>query len=200
MSVDYAAWLESARAELFRLQCQKDALLQQRATLDAQEQEVNAKIDAMAQTMSALAPLVPEANVVSSLSGFLSSIGKTMVEMTMRERIRAILHANAAHEFSAVEIRNELERLNFSLESYSNALSTIYTVLRRLVMAEEAWERTRSDGKKFQARFPAGVPIPSLPLLTGSFQKVTPVQESPRQRLSRNAARRVLEAKKEESS
>jgi hypothetical protein len=196
MSVDYAEWLESAKGELVRLQCRKDALQQERANLDAQERDINAKIDAMAQTMSALAPLVPEANANLSLAGYLSSIGKTMVEMSMRERIRAILHANAEREFSAVQIRNELELLNFGLESYSNALSTIYTVLRRLVAAGQAWERASPEGRKFQAKLPGGIPIPSLPLLTAGFQEA--VAQSPKESVAESLARQMLNAKNEE--
>jgi hypothetical protein len=166
MTVDYKSWLDAAKNELFRLQDEKNGIRNERATLDSREREVDKKIDAMAQTVSALASLVPDAPPEPSLLGFLSVLGKTIVDVGMKGRILAILQTSATQRFSAVEIRAELEAGGFYLGDYSNALSTIYTTLKRLVDAGEITEVQSADGKKFKAQALLNVsPLPAMPTM-----------------------------------
>ncbi|HLM97786.1 MAG TPA: hypothetical protein VK335_00795 [Bryobacteraceae bacterium] len=182
MAVDYSSWLEAAKGELLRLQGEKNRIRNERAALDFSERDVDKRIDAMAQTVSALASLVPEAAPEPTLMGILSAIGKTLVDVGIKGRILAILQANAPKQFSAVEIRAELEAGGFYLGDYSNALSTIYTTLKRMVDTGEISEKQVAEGKKFHAQsLLTPGPLPAM-LATLDMPRLPPPQYGRRQR------------------
>src|ERR1039457_912908 len=135
MAIDYRAWLEGAKAELAELQGQKNHIQAQQAELRRREQEIDARINGMAQTVSGLASLVPEESMEPSWSSFLAVIGKTMVDVGLTTRIRAILQAAGGSPtgLSASEIRTELQRAGFYAVDSGNLLSNVYTILGRLV-------------------------------------------------------------------
>jgi hypothetical protein len=150
MSVDYKVWLEGAKAELYELQRQKEALQAHQADLTRQEQEIDKRIQGMAQTVSGLASLVPEEPPEMSVLGVLAAVGKVLVDVGLTGRIRAILQAVAPRELSATEIRSELQGTGFYLGNYSNALAAIYTTLGRMAVSGEVVETPGPDGKRFK--------------------------------------------------
>jgi hypothetical protein len=151
MQYDYSSWLENARQHLTTLQQQKDQLRAQQAALALQEQEIDRQISGMAHTVSGLASLVPEPPPDFSLSSVLELIGKVIVDVGLTDRIRTVLQAHP-QGLSAVELRGALQASGFYLGDYANALSTIYTTLRRLVEAGKVEEITTPDAKRFQWR------------------------------------------------
>jgi hypothetical protein len=158
VAIDYNAWLNSAKAELAELQRRKNDLRTQQGDLRRQEQEIDRQINGMAQTVSGLASLVPEGLSEPTLLGVLELVGKTIVDVGISSRIRTILQAAASRSFSAVEIREELQRTGFYTGEYANALATIYTTLRRMVAAGEVVEHADEGGKRYQwNRFPSAL-------------------------------------------
>jgi hypothetical protein len=81
---------------------------------------LEAECAALRQTIAALAPLVGE----SSPNG-------------LTDAIRTIL-AQAEEPLSASDIRDRLASMGFDMKGYSNPLSTIHTILRRLTESDEA--------------------------------------------------------------
>jgi hypothetical protein len=134
MSIDYRSWYQNAKAELLKLQEEKAELGRALADHDRQ-------IAALIQTMNAIAPLLGEEPLESDTP-----------PPGMTDSIRGIL-AEAKEPLSAAEIRDRLAAMGFDLNSYSNPLATIHTVLKRLVESGEA-EMKEADGAKRFA--PAG--------------------------------------------
>ncbi|MGD0778768.1 MAG: hypothetical protein ABSC05_38815 [Candidatus Solibacter sp.] len=150
MAIDYRAWLEGAKAELSELQGQKSQIQAQQAELRNREQEIDARINGMAQTVSGLASLVPDESLEPSWLSLLRLIGKTMVDVGLTARIRAILQAAGERwmGLSAIEVRSELQRAGFYAVDSANLLSNVYTILGRLVKSGEAEEFQGLGGEK----------------------------------------------------
>ncbi len=89
----------------------------------------NQQIAALQQTMKAIAPLAGEQAPEPVLDADTPPGGMT-------DCIRAILE-KAVEPMTASELRERLESIGFDMESYSNPLATIHTVLRRLTEAGE---------------------------------------------------------------
>lgn len=136
MGFDYKSSFENAKAELERVQKHKLALGQELEQCDKQ-------IAALIQTMRAMAPLVGEEAPELPVSD------AEMISGGMTDCVRAILK-KAAEPLTASEIRESLEAIGFDMNSYSNPLATIHTVLRRLAESGEV-ETTHEmfDSKKF---------------------------------------------------
>jgi hypothetical protein len=125
MSVDYMAWFQNAKAELAKIK-------RETLALQAQIEEHDKQAAALTQTMKALAPLVgeqPPPDVQIATDSDTPSGGMT-------DCVRAILK-KAVEPVTASEIRESLEAIGFDMNSYSNPLATIHTVLRRLTESGE---------------------------------------------------------------
>jgi len=138
MSFDYKISYTEAKAELARVMNHKLAL-------SGQLEECDQQIAALTQTMRALAPLVgeqPPPDVQIAPDAETPPGGMT-------DCVRAILK-KAAEPLTASEIRESLEVIGFDMDSYSNPLATIHTVLRRLTESGEV-ETTHEmlSAKKF---------------------------------------------------
>lgn len=159
MALDYRAWLECAKAELSALQSRKDGIRQQMESLRLMENNIDRQINGLAQTVAGLAPLVPEEPIDFSFRSVLGLVGKAIVDVGITDRIRAILRAGTEQRFSAMEIRQELERTGWCIGDYANALATIYTTVKRLVSGGEVIEQQDADGKRYQWNSFAGALI-----------------------------------------
>jgi hypothetical protein len=133
----------------------------------SREKEIDKKIDAMAQTVSALAPLVPEPTPELTLPNVLAIVGRAIVEVGITDRIRALFRVTSARQISALEVRDELVASGFYGADYSNFLSTIHTVLRRLVLSGEIAEVSSPGGKKYQGRA-ISKPAATHPMIAGA--------------------------------
>ena len=121
MSIDYKSWYENAKAELARVQAEKAGLEQ---AIDERDRQ----IAALLQTMTAIAPLVGEEPPAAP------ALDPPVTGMT--GCIRRIL-TEAREPLTAGEVRDRREEIGFDLKSYSNALATIHTILRRLAESGE---------------------------------------------------------------
>lgn len=134
MSIDYPAWFAEAKSELQVLQ-------QHREELQRQLAETDKKMSSLAKTLSALAPLAGEEPPPSPPDP--GSGGIT-------DRIRSILR-QSGEPLSPVQIRDLLEEAGCDLNGYVNPLSTIHTVLRRLLEGREIRELPLIlDGKRYR--------------------------------------------------
>lgn len=162
------------------LQRQKDQLKEQQAELLRQEKEIDRQISGMAQTVSGLASLVPDSPPDCSLMSILGLIGKTIVEIGLTARIRTILQAADPQDLSAIEIRSELETTGLCLGDYANALSAIYTTLRRLVEARELDEIQSPSGKRFRWKHRTAAEDPRLLSAAGTESRLAPTKRRSR--------------------
>jgi DNA-binding PadR family transcriptional regulator len=151
MTVDYTSWHENAKNELKNVQEEKAGLLRAVALCDRQ-------INALTQTMNALAPLVG-AELLPAPSGLETEAGPG----GLTDTIRAIL-TEAGEPLTASEIREKLEARGFDMKSYSNPLANIHTILRRLTEAK-AVETTHEikgaapGGKRFAISLGKGLEV-----------------------------------------
>lgn len=118
----------SAKGELEHLQAAK-------TNLEEKLIEVSAKIDAMTQTVNALAPLVGETGIPSIKDPFLPPLGAGILKASgITIAVRTLLDSKAGEDFSAPVIRDQLqEHGDWDWAKYTNPLSAIHTVLKRLV-------------------------------------------------------------------
>ncbi len=122
MTVDYHAWYADAQSELKRI-------IQERLEFEREIEKRDREIAALNQTIRAIAPLIGEKPPEIQLDPELAAGGMT-------DCVRAIL-CKAVEPLTAAEIREALESLGFEMETYSNPLATIHTVLRRLTESGE---------------------------------------------------------------
>jgi len=145
MALDYRALYETTKAELEKLEVEKNELQLAIAERDKQ-------IGALIQTMNAIAPLIGETLSETSAGGMTDSIRKLMAE--------------AGHPLTAAEIRDRLEAIGFDMKSYSNPLATIHTVLRRLADSGEVetdYELASKGPKRFAITAKGGFTVEGIP-------------------------------------
>jgi hypothetical protein len=151
MAIDYTSWYENAKNELKNVQEEKAGLLRTAALCDQQ-------INALIQTMNAIAPLVG-AEPLPAPAGAETEAGPG----GLTDTIRAIL-TEAGEPLTATEIRVKLEAKGIDMKSYSNPLANIHTILRRLTEAK-AVETTHEinaaapGGKRFTIALGKGLEV-----------------------------------------
>ena len=89
--------------------------------LGRQRQEIDKRLTQLAQTIASL----------NRLCGF-----TTNVFWGMTDACRVVLR-NAGHPMTPTEVRDRLEAIGLDLSKYTNSLSAIHTVIKRLVEAQE---------------------------------------------------------------
>ncbi len=137
MSIDYTTWYQNAQAELQRVRGEKAEL---ELAVAAHDQQIAALI----QTMNAIAPLIGEEAVDLPAREEAPPAGMT-------DCIRNIL-AKAGEPLSASEVRDRLQEIGFDMQSYSNPLATVHTILRRLTESQELetyYEADAPGAKRF---------------------------------------------------
>lgn len=67
-------------------------------------------------------------------------------EFGLTEAIRMALKAHGGH-LNAQQVKTQIEKLGFNTGKYTNALASIHTVLKRLVVKGEADDTASFDGK-----------------------------------------------------
>jgi hypothetical protein len=125
MDVDYKEMFSKAKAKLETLQAQK-------ANLEELVTKVNSQIEAMTQTVNAIAPIIGE-SPVPTLKTLLPP-GTSMLQAAgITVAIKTLLDRRANEDFSAPMIRDALQEQGWSWTNYVNPLSAIHTVLKRLL-------------------------------------------------------------------
>jgi hypothetical protein len=125
----YAAQLMAFSADLTKL----DAKL---VDLDIQRDEVRKQRDQIKKVVHDL----------SVLCGIATETDLSLLGFT--DACRAVLRKNWQKEFSATELRDALSQNGYDLTAYSNPLSSIYTILRRLEESTPSQVRKVQNGLK----------------------------------------------------
>jgi hypothetical protein len=144
MALDYREVAESVKAELIELK-------ERRSSLEMEKSEIDAKVHALVKTIKALAPMIGS-DEEQKLLEFLAGLGDTSSGVGITDRIRAILRTTSAAQLSASEIKEELQLSGWDIAKYSNALSTIHTILKRLIESDEVVEVMTGDGRCFRSK------------------------------------------------
>lgn len=143
MSVNYTEFIDGVKAELIDLKGR-------RGSLELEKADVEAKMDTLSKTLTALAPMASP-DEAQTIKEFLASMGETAAPAGITDRIRAVLKSTLADQLSPAEVRDALQSRGWDLGRYANAASTIQTILKRLVEMGEAIEIPTNDGKKYRA-------------------------------------------------
>src|SRR5947209_13985453 len=112
--------LENARAEHLHLCQTRDAL-------DAQREEVNARIVQLEQTIACVSPLTSE----TPHERLESIVIKNAAELGLANAVREVLK-NSNTFMTPVYIRDTLVGSGYDLSPYSNPLASIHGVLKRM--------------------------------------------------------------------
>ncbi|HWY71127.1 MAG TPA: hypothetical protein VNX88_20850 [Terriglobales bacterium] len=137
----YKTALKEAKRELFDLAQERD--------------KINARISQVQ-------------GVITSLAGMLNDPGEALEEVAeaqailgpsgLTDAIRGILRSDPRKTWTPVEVRNLLATANFPLGEYSNALSAIHTVLKRLAKSPENVAEKVGDGYRWVGTISYGAP------------------------------------------
>jgi hypothetical protein len=141
VTLNYTELLDSAKTEL-------ESLHQLRNELDLQRAETDAKILALSKTITAIAPITGPEEEQKWLS-FLNALGATSAEVGITERIRGIFKG-ATTALATTDVRDQLQNSGWDLTKYSNALSTVHTVVKRLLDNGELGESTQDGARVYR--------------------------------------------------
>jgi hypothetical protein len=156
MSFDYQAMYEDAKAELARLQTFK-------ANHETKLVEIDSQIEAATRIANAAAAVIGEQPVASIDSDWLANADAAALHAAgISVAAKAVIDSEPDADLTAPMVRDALQTRGWNWERYSNPLSTLHTVLKRL--AESGVINRGGDGKYFSTkrRRPEGrLPKPS---------------------------------------
>ena len=139
--LDYQRMLADTKTELQSLQTAK-------ANLETQLTSVNARIDAMTKTYNAIAPLLGEQPIPGIMDTLINAGLEVLMTAGISVAVRSVLDAAPHESFTAAIMRDRLAAQGWDWGKYTNPLSTVHTVLVRLVESKAAKEGTTPEGTK----------------------------------------------------
>lgn len=128
---------------------QLNELRERRAAMEATLGDLSKEIDSLEQTTKHLGPLAGFMDIFAYEE--LGGVGIT-------DAVRYVL--DPKERFSVAEIKSRMEKRGFNFSSYSAPNSSISTILRRLVEAEEA-QVEKEGWNTFYKSLPTDEDIPS---------------------------------------
>ncbi len=129
MAFDYEEMYNGATKELEDLH---------RATANVEEllARHRAKIDALTQTVNAIAPLIGKPTIPTAQDTFFTPPLPWLLKAAgITVAVRALFDAKLDQDLSAPMVRDGLEKEGWDWTNYSNPLSTIHAVIKRLLAA-----------------------------------------------------------------
>jgi hypothetical protein len=138
--LDYKQMFGAAKDELKRLQ-------EVKANIEEDLDLVNEKIDAMSKTYNAIAPLVGERPIPTVQDRYIPPDIDALKAAGISVAVRYVLDRSPDDDFTAATVRDFLRDNGWDWSNYKNPLSTVHTVLMRLVQSEVA-KRGVKDGKR----------------------------------------------------
>jgi hypothetical protein len=142
--------IDGFRAIYDNATAQIKTLQEEREKTERHLEEISRQLEAWIQTANAAAPMVGEEQV-STPSALVNAGAEIMKEAGITATVRMILRNNQNGHFSPPAIRERIKTEGWDLEkTYTNPLSVIHTVLRRMVDSGEISEITTPDGKKYK--------------------------------------------------
>jgi hypothetical protein len=140
--MDYKVTLKAAMTRLDVLQT--EYLAAQRKLSDTTQEVIR-----LSKVAVDLGPLAGESPIFTDvISEVLSSAPQSeALEVTITDKIRQLLQAQAAAAFQPIDVRTQLEGAKFDLSKHSNAMATIHMVLKRLAEQGQVLVKPLPDGK-----------------------------------------------------
>lgn len=121
-----------------------------------QKQAIDAKIKHLANVISANAQMLRDSERDAEIESLSEMTGE---QLGFTDAIREVLNSNSGFFFNAIGVRDRLRDYGFPLESYTNPLASIHTILKRLFDKGELKRQTNS-GDVFYSAAPKGLPPP----------------------------------------
>lgn len=141
-----------------------------------------AKIDALTQTVNAIAPLIGKPPIPTEQDTFIPPLPWLLKAAGITIAVRALFDAKFDQDLSAPMVRDGLEKEGWDWANYSNPLSTIHAVIKRLLAAGAIKESTgqlippltgkvyRSAKREmFQSMPPLSPPLPAGRISVGDL-------------------------------
>jgi hypothetical protein len=123
-----------------------------RRALDAAVREYERLIAEHAELEARLSQLRHSIAALTKLCGY-----QPTVPLGLTDACRLVLR-NSSDPLTAIELRDRLVSIGVDLDTHSNPLASIHTVLRRLHEAGELVERDRHDERSSKAAYSFAVP------------------------------------------
>jgi hypothetical protein len=139
--LDYKKLFAEAKEELEKLQSAK-------INVEDHLENLIARIDAMTATYNAIAPLIGESPLPTIADAFIPSNIEALKAAGISVAARSILDRSPMVDFSAGRVRDALGEKGWDWSNYKNPLSTVHTVLVRLVASGVAREVDTITGAK----------------------------------------------------
>jgi hypothetical protein len=140
-TLDYKRMFEEAKEELETLHAEK-------SNLEGALSKIEFRIDAATKVYNAVAPMVGQPSIPTLKDAAISTNITGLKAAGISVAVRSVLDASPQKDFTSSMVRDGLGERGWDWEKYSNALSTIQTVLVRLVESGAAKETTTQEGKK----------------------------------------------------
>jgi hypothetical protein len=125
-----------------------------KANLEEKTSSVNAEIEAMTQTVNAIAPIIG-APSIPTIKDMLLPPGTDILKAAgITVAVRALFDNKFSEDLSAPMVRDMLQEQGWDWSNYVNPLSTIHTVLKRLLEAgaiKDSNSPGLSPGKKYHS-------------------------------------------------
>lgn len=140
--MDYRLMFEQVKAEIAAKRGELGACL-------AMAEELEDQIIGLQQTASGLAKTLKEPYVAED-------------ELGLTEAIRRAFKQNENKNFTALEVKDELENMGYDLSRYGNAMASIHSVLKRII-DKDIWHCGIKNGKpayKWGTRPVSKAPVP----------------------------------------
>jgi|SRR6266446_10935205 len=143
MKLDYRAMFEQVKAEIA---LRREEL----GTVLAKADELEDQIIGLQQTAAGLAKTLREQYVAED-------------ELGLTEAVRRVFKQNAPRDFSALEVRSELESMGYDLAKYGNVMASIHSVMKR-IEGKDIHGIGNRNGKPVFRQIPAAPPPPIKPV------------------------------------
>jgi hypothetical protein len=132
-----------------------------------ERQKLNREIAQLKDVIIANASMLPDAERDAELQGLSEWAGD---HVGFTDSIRNVLRKNSRYNFNAIGIRDLLQQSGFDLDTYSNPLASIHTILRRLHERGEVVKRENTGETYYQWDSSKDVNDPNNPLYTSGMR------------------------------
>jgi len=122
-----------------------DAACSELEALIEQREEIDIRISQLKQAIVALSPLGREEKPQSSLGIDIRAFNIEVQAMGITESCREALKS-VAHALTPLEVKARIVQLKPQFAQQKNLMASVHTVLKRLVVSNEAAQRTTNEG------------------------------------------------------
>jgi hypothetical protein len=107
--------------------------------------------------------LMQQSRVIAAVSEILGETADSDIGIT---EATLVVIRGADEPMAPTQVRDELRRIGYDIDSFSNPMASLHQVLKRLEEKGEIWAEKTQDGKKAYVKVPAVAP-PTPPDISG---------------------------------